>query len=254
MIFPDEITVALSQSNTAFLEACNELTRDVETERFPFKVEVFSSSGKVKLPVVENLAGLTCYNCETVFTSQMVASIWMGDEVRCSSCSKATHSYVRQGGRGKGLGGSNWKVSMCTSEAALLVEAENVSRTRWFHATVRENWLESAQLAGANVHVGSLKSALMRAWHMCQNTRNDIVYVHEVEMGAVSLHPYTYLDENRWVGRLPASVTRLTQGTPAALRYVNVWEGVGDVSLFLNAESLRVVDSDIMILNFGDRI
>lgn len=110
----------------------------------------------------------------------------------------------------------------------------------WYHATSRENWLDTLQACDDDwfiplVHVGTVEAATDRMKFYRWVPK---VYMYKVRLktGTV-LNTEVFEDEDNW----PETPDDLWDGSEA-FRYVNGFESVGSVSLLVNPRQLILED------------
>lgn len=123
---------------------------------------------------------------------------------------------------------------------ALIDDAELVKKQVWFHATKKKNWEPNLKEAGVTVHLGTEESALdiIKMRHRKGYSRKFFLY-------AVTIPEEATISSNT----CPDLVTSWQKTSDALLektnsdfvRYINSYEGAGDMSLIGNPRKMSVV-------------
>lgn len=125
------------------------------------------------------------------------------------------------------------------ADAEQFMDGETVSKTEWFHATDRAEWMNDLMDNPANkiplVHVGTRETAVT----LMMDKYKDIeapTYLYKLTLAEdTRVHAEVFSDKNEW----PETIS---DKRPAgdAYRYVNIWEATGSMSLLMDPLKVRV--------------
>lgn len=129
----------------------------------------------------------------------------------------------------------------CTLLPSSLPRAEAPLSAKWFHATSMPDWESWVRSPDNVVHLGTPSAAHARIVELGRRRPSDVFSIFEVSLSPnARLAPYVSEDLNGWPDRsydLPYE----------AIRYLNLWEDPGSISLMVSASII----TDIKIFDFS---
>lgn len=132
-----------------------------------------------------------------------------------------------------------------TSEALSMLDDAEVKRVTWFHITRRRDWHSGVLAAETPVHVGTKVAALTRAHGLRSGKPVDSLWwLQEVEIAKnASFLPGLAEDDAKGEPILDLDELEEVAGDHDGLRYLNLYEDAGSVSLLVDPAFVRIVST-----------
>lgn len=189
----------------------------------------------------ENMSAIFCDNCGTYATLEQNAIFDNGSTDNCRECG-AFLSYTISG-------------LSVRSDNAQFLDAAEVRKATWFHATLRNDWVGDLTQTNAQVHsedstgepslmvhVGTADAALTRLIDAMKSQNQTEGYVYELRIkDSAEIHDLVYDDANETCPEWSYQCGPKGYST-GVTRYVNRYESIGSISLLINSEAFEVVN------------
>lgn len=132
-----------------------------------------------------------------------------------------------------------------TFEALRMLNDAAVKRVTWFHITRRRDWHSGVLAADTPVHVGTKVAALTRAHGLRSGKRVDSIWwLQEVEIAKnASFLPGLAEDDAKGEPILDLDELEDVARNHDGLRYLNLYEDAGNVSLLVDPAFVRIVST-----------
>lgn len=183
------------------------------------------------MDIADHMAGFSALRCkcEQMLTQEQERHIQnYGQETTCARCGEMV--WIEN------------VYPMVEPRSIMLMEDVYAPHAIWYHATNNPTWMESLlsfrDHKGVSriplVHIGTKNSALERA----ETERYDYLYTLTLKPGT-SIHPDIVVDDNSWTQYVDETVPF---SMPAdGLRYINIWESAGSISMLIDPRALDIV-------------
>lgn len=176
-----------------------------------------------------NFSALCCPRCEQPLTHcQEQHILFYGNQCECKGCGKKV--WIENSS------------PMVEPDSAPFLDKKGVMTAEWYHATNRAEWMNDLMQDEKHiplVHIGTEASAMARA------TQEHYTHLYSVRLKPrTSVYEKIVMDNNQW----PVYVTsqRPYRMPSHAVRYLNVWENPGSISLLIDPRRIEVVSHRII--------
>lgn len=198
----------------------------------------------------EGMGHVGCPQCRTAITARQEEG-FLNHSLRldpCATCGKVIDNMTG--------------TILVRRDNAMFLDAETARTATWYHATVRENWIDDLMecerraqpypwyVPGETVpmiHVGTRQAAQDRAERLMERDQPNRMYMYTVRLRTDAPMSQYVVDD------LPSApdYAGYCDGKPeyskmGATRYVNRYESLGSISLLVNTTALEVVSRETM--------